>query len=60
MEVAEDFLWYGQYLQKLTGAVPPWDPSARPDLLPPDLLFLETWDPTARNQVTPPELFLRD
>ena len=34
------------------------DSSARPDLLPPDLLFLETWDPTARNQVTPPELFL--
>lgn len=59
MEVAEDFLWYGRYLQELSGAVPPWDPSARPDLLPPDLLFLETWDPTARNQVTPPELFLR-
>jgi hypothetical protein len=58
MGLAEDFLWYGQYLQKLSGALPPWDASARPDQLPPDLLFLETWDPTVRNQATPPALFL--
>ena len=25
MEVSEDFLWYGQHLQKLSGALPPWD-----------------------------------
>jgi hypothetical protein len=58
MQVSADYLWYGQYLQKLSGALPPWDPSARHDVLPPDPLFLETWDPSVRNAVTPPELFL--
>ena len=28
IQVANDYLWYGQYLEKLTGAAPPWDATA--------------------------------
>ena len=52
IQVANDYLWYGQYLEKLTGATPPWDASATNDVTPP-LLFLETEDWIAYTQSIP-------
>jgi hypothetical protein len=42
IRVSNDYLWYGQYLEKLTGATPPWDPGARNETTPPELFPLET------------------
>ena len=50
IQVANDYLWYGQYLEKLTGAAPPWDVIASNDVTPP-LQFLETEDWVAYTQL---------
>ena len=34
IQVANDYLWYGQYLEKLTGAAPPWDAIVSNDVTP--------------------------
>ena len=56
IQVANDYLWYGQYLEKLTGATPPWDPTARNEVTPP-LLFLETEDWIGHTQSIPKPSF---
>ena len=56
IQVSDDYLWYGQYLEKLTGATPPWDPSATNDVTPP-LLFLETEDWIGHTQSIPKPSF---
>ena len=56
IQVSNDYLWYGQYLEKLTGATPPWDPTARNEATPP-LLFLETEEWIGHTQSIPKPSF---
>ena len=57
IQVSKDYLWYGQYLEKLTGATPPWDPNATNDVTPPELFLLETEEWIGHTQSIPKPSF---
>lgn len=44
IQASNDYLWYGQLVEKLSSKAPPWDPNSDNEVTPPQVFYeTPTW-----------------